>query len=98
MPYKVDIFASVRLSSKQFQFARATLQRRQRSPPMTAWWALSTRCFSLHKSLAAAQSPSNKESLQRQIDSTNSQIDRLVYDLYGLTDHEVKLVDGTTGS
>jgi hypothetical protein len=60
--------------------------------------ALVDQMLSLHKSLAAAQSPSNKESLQGQIDSTNSQIDRLVYDLYGLSEREVKLVDGATGS
>jgi hypothetical protein len=55
--------------------------------------ALVDRMLSLHKSLAAAQSPTDKEPIQRQIDSTDRQIDRLVYDLYGLTDDEVKIVE-----
>ncbi len=34
--------------------------------------------------------------LQRQIDATDQQIDRLVYELYGLTDDEIQLVEGET--
>jgi len=30
---------------------------------------------------------------KRQIDATDKQIDKLVYDLYGLTDEEVKIVE-----
>ena len=32
--------------------------------------------------------------LQRQIDATDRQIDRLVYELYGLTDAEIQIVEG----
>jgi hypothetical protein len=32
--------------------------------------------------------------LDRQIAATDRQIDRLVYDLYGLTDEEIALVEG----
>lgn len=32
--------------------------------------------------------------LQRQIDATDRQIDLLVYELYGLTDEEIKIVEG----
>jgi len=32
--------------------------------------------------------------LQRQIDATDSEIDNLVYQLYGLTDEEIKIVEG----
>ncbi len=31
--------------------------------------------------------------LQRQIDATDRQIDRLVHELYGLTDAEIKIVE-----
>jgi hypothetical protein len=31
---------------------------------------------------------------QRQIDATDAEIDRLVYDLYGLTGEEIALVEG----
>ncbi len=32
--------------------------------------------------------------LQRQIDTTDHQIDTLVYELYGLTEEEIRLVEG----
>jgi len=32
--------------------------------------------------------------LARQIESTDAAIDRLVYELYGLTEEEVKIVEG----
>ena len=31
--------------------------------------------------------------VQRQIDATDKQIDQLVYELYGLTDDEIKIVE-----
>jgi hypothetical protein len=47
----------------------------------------------LHKRLAAARTPHEKEALQRQIDSTDREIDALVYELYGLTDEEIRIVE-----
>jgi hypothetical protein len=44
--------------------------------------------------LSAAKTPPEKTVLARQITATDSQIDRLVYDLYGLTEAEIKLVAG----
>jgi hypothetical protein len=32
--------------------------------------------------------------LQRQIEATDKEIDRLVYGLYGLTDVEIRIVEG----
>ena len=49
----------------------------------------------LHQSLSAARTPPEKTSLERQIAATDAQIDRLVYDLYGLTEGEIKIVEGT---
>jgi Txe/YoeB family toxin of Txe-Axe toxin-antitoxin module len=46
----------------------------------------------LHKKLAEAKTPPDKESLQRQISAT----DRLVYELYGLTDEEIKIVGSSS--
>ena len=34
---------------------------------------------------------------QRQIDATDRQIDRLVYELYELTDDEIRIVEEATG-
>jgi len=41
----------------------------------------------------AAKTPPAKTLLERQIDATDTQIDRLVYDLYGLTEVEIKIVE-----
>ena len=37
-----------------------------------------------------------KEVSQRQIDTTDRQIDRLAYELYGLTDDEIRIVEEAT--
>ena len=50
--------------------------------------------LALHKQLAAAKSAAQKAIIQRQIDATDAEIDRLVYDLYGLTAEEIALVEG----
>jgi hypothetical protein len=49
--------------------------------------------LSLHKQLTAAKIPDEKTRLQRQIDTTDHQINQLVYDLYGLTEREVQIVE-----
>ncbi len=43
----------------------------------------------LHQRAAAEGNPQVKTLLQRQIDATDKQIDRLVYGLYGLTEAEI---------
>ena len=37
-----------------------------------------------------------KSLIQLQIDATNQQVDQLVYDLYGLTEKEIRIVEGVT--
>jgi hypothetical protein len=49
--------------------------------------------LALHKQLAAATT-GHEKTLQRQIEATDRQIDRLVYELYGLTEEEVGGVEG----
>jgi len=49
----------------------------------------------LHKKLATARTPQDQTAFERQIAATDTQIDRLVYDLYGLTADEIKIVEGT---
>ena len=48
-----------------------------------------------HKRLSAAKTPQEKTSLERQIAATDTQIDALVYQLYGLTEDEIKIVEVT---
>jgi len=58
--------------------------------------SLVQRMLDLHKQLAAAKIPDEKTRIQRQIDATDKQIDKLVYDLYSLTEEEIKIVEGNT--
>lgn len=50
--------------------------------------------LNFHQRLTEAKTPTDKDRLQRQIDSTDQEIDRLVYDRYGLTEGEIKIVEG----
>ena len=54
------------------------------------------RMLSLHKRLAQSPTPQEKKLLQQQIEITDRQIDQLVYQLYGLTDQEIKIVEEST--
>ncbi len=49
----------------------------------------------LHPRLRAAQTAADREMLQRQIDATDAAIDALVYELYGLTEAEIKIVEAS---
>ncbi|WP_301677488.1 Eco57I restriction-modification methylase domain-containing protein [Methanoculleus methanifontis] len=59
--------------------------------------ALVEKMLDLNKRLAAAKAPHEKEVLAGMIDATDRQIDRLVYELYGLTEEEIAVVEGTHG-
>ena len=48
----------------------------------------------LHKQAGAAKSDGQQTAIGRQIESTDREIDRLVYDLYGLTKEEIEIVEG----
>ena len=48
----------------------------------------------LNKQLLNAKTDHEKTLIQRQIDATDSQIDKLVYELYDLTEEEIKIVEG----
>ena len=52
------------------------------------------RMLGLHKALPTAKTDHDKTLLQRQITSTDHQIDQLVYELYGLSDEEIGIVEG----
>ena len=56
--------------------------------------ALVEQVLALHKQLAEAKTPHDKTAIQRQVDATDRQIDRLVYELYELTEEEIKIVEG----
>jgi hypothetical protein len=58
--------------------------------------ALVERMLDLNKRLMAAKTSQEKTIIQRQIEATDRQIDRLVYELYGLTEEEIRIVEEAT--
>lgn len=54
---------------------------------------LSDLMLKTNKELLSISTPQEKQTLQRQIEATDKQIDKLVYELYGLTEEEIKIVE-----
>jgi hypothetical protein len=57
--------------------------------------SLVDQMMSLHKLRSGIKTPHEQTATDRQISAIDSQIDREVYALYGLTDEEIKLVEAT---
>jgi hypothetical protein len=60
---------------------------------------LVTRMMELKKQQARApkkQSPSARQLLDQKLAITDGQMDQLVYELYGLTDAEIRVAEGAT--
>jgi type I restriction-modification system DNA methylase subunit len=55
--------------------------------------ALVDKMLALHQQLPAAHTAHDRDLIQRQIDATDRAIDALVYELYGLTEEEIKIVE-----
>jgi len=49
------------------------------------------------KGLPMAKTPHEQESLQRQITATDKAIDAQVYEFYGVTEDEIRIVEGVCG-
>ena len=49
-----------------------------------------------NRKLSQLKTPTERTAIERQIQATDAQIDQLVYQLYGLTEEEIKIVEGTT--
>jgi hypothetical protein len=56
--------------------------------------ALVDKMLALHQQLPAAHTAHDRDLIQRQIDAADRTIDALVYELYGLTEEEIKIVEG----
>ena len=54
------------------------------------------KMLDLHEKLKKTKTPHDRELIERQIKATDDQIDQLVYELYGLTEEERKIVEGKT--
>jgi fido (protein-threonine AMPylation protein) len=55
--------------------------------------SLVDRTLDLHKRWSGAKASTDKEHLQRQIDGVDQKIDDLVYQLYGLTQDEIRIIE-----
>ena len=55
--------------------------------------ALVERMLDLHNRLHVATIPADNKLYQRQIEATDHEIDALVYELYGLTEQEIAIVE-----
>ncbi|HEX2190403.1 MAG TPA: TaqI-like C-terminal specificity domain-containing protein, partial [Longimicrobiaceae bacterium] len=55
--------------------------------------SLVVRMLALHEQYASAKIGHDKTLIGRQIEATDRQIDRLVYELYALTEQEIKLIE-----
>ena len=60
--------------------------------------ALVTQMLDLNKKLQDARLEQEKTLLSRQIEATDVAIDKLVYELYGLTEEEIRIVEGVGSS
>ena len=59
--------------------------------------ALVERMLELHRQKQAAASEARRARIEREIKVTDEAIDALVYELYGLTEEEIKVVEGGSG-
>jgi hypothetical protein len=57
---------------------------------------LAEQMLELNKKLAESRIPQTAEMLKRQIEAADRQIDQLAYQLYDLTDEEIKIVESAT--
>ena len=53
------------------------------------------RMLALHNSLKSTHNPQEADRLAREVESVDKSIDGLVYQLYGLSEEEIKIVEGT---
>ncbi len=70
----------------------------QRQPAIGKISDLSKRMFTLYRGLARAKTEHTQTPLLRRIEANDREIDELVYRFYGLTEEEVEILEGTTGS
>jgi len=52
------------------------------------------RMLTLNKQRADVRTDHEKTLIERQIEATDREIDKLVYELYGLTEEEIRIVEG----
>jgi len=79
---------------KQLPIVRLNLANQAERAHYNYLEKLAQRMVELHRK--QAKTPAEQTALARQIAATDAQIDRLVYQLYGLTEQEIKIVESAT--
>ena len=91
------VFPQVKLSKvRSLPFRTIDFELKEDVNAYARLTSLVTSMLSLHTRLSTEQLPQRREQLQREIDATDRQIDQLVYQLYGLTDDEIRIVEEAT--
>ena len=72
----------------QIQRKRRTMDDKVRHDKLAS---LVERTLELHK--RSPRLPQEQEMVKREIESTDGRIDRLVYEFYGLTEDEIRIVE-----
>jgi len=86
--YRLKIVYVQQLPIRTIDFAKPDEKK------MHDWMVtLVEQMLALHKRLPEAKTGHEQTLIQRQIDATDQQIDKLVYELYGLTPEEIKIVE-----
>jgi len=88
--YAVNKQALDRLPLRQIDFSNSADKGRH-----DKMVALVEQMLDLQKKLAATKNPNDKTQLEREIEATDQQIDRLVYELYGLTAEEINIIEAS---
>lgn len=59
--------------------------------------ALAERLVQQHAQVEGARTPQQKAALERQLNAANTDVDRMVYEIYGLTQQDISVVEASTG-
>ena len=82
---------AIYLIARQIAFVSVLITRTRQ----TGWMAtMVDKLLALTPKLRAAQTDAERQTLQNAVTATDQQIEALVYELYGLTAEEIKLVEG----
>lgn len=93
-PQTGKVFAEIKPSViKQLPICKVDLKKPTDNTLHDRLVALVEQMLELHKNLHAAKTQADRELLRRQIDATDAQIDALVYELYGLTEEGIGVVE-----
>ena len=91
----VERFDQHREAYRSRKYNETQLRREFLDPFFEAlgWYVFNKQSYAeLYK--RSPRMPQEKESVQREIETTDGRIDRLVYELYGLSEEEIKIVEG----